>query len=224
MAWTLLPESVTLSFETPQPRSFTLEASKAAVIVVDMQNYFCKGRVLSTIEGTARLLRKARDAGVKVIFVQTVRQPGDEMLPHGVAPQLLDGLEETRILDDISPEEGEFVVRKRGPDPFARTELNDLLLRENILPTVSTIVVAGAWAEVSTNAACLGFSNRHYMTLIPMDCQAAATIEDEARTYAKYSENSYAFTLSSLIDFAPVGMTNSEIVAPPRRYEATRIS
>ena len=94
--------------------------------------------------------------------------------------------------------------------------LEEILQRENILPTESTVIVTGVSAAVCANAACLGFSNRHYMTLVPMDCQAAGTIEDEAAIYHKYSENTYAFTLSTMIEFDPEGMTTREIVEANR--------
>ena len=43
-------------------------------------------------------------------------------------------------------------------------------------------------AAVCAHAAALGFSNRHYMTLIPMDCTAASDVEEEARTYGELRE------------------------------------
>ena len=78
MPWTPLPDVVETLVETPTPKEFTLDPAKTAVVIVDMQNNFCmKGnqRAYDVIEGNVRLLAKAREAGAKVIYVQSVRWP-----------------------------------------------------------------------------------------------------------------------------------------------------
>ena len=217
MAWTPLPEKVTLRFETPTPRPMMLATDKAALVIVDMQNLFCKrdleGRCNAAIGGNVALLEKAREAGVKVIFIQSTRRPDAlEFTRYGLNPMLLEGTWEWEIVEELTPLADEIVMRKYSHDPFARTELDEILLREDIIPGETTVIVTGVSAAVCAYQACLGFSNRHYLTLVPMDCQAASTIEDEARAFNKYSENTFAFTLSSMIEFSPVGMDTRQLV------------
>lgn len=212
MAWQPLPPSVTLTIETPQPKEFTLDASKTAVVVVDMENYFCKNgneRMYDVIAGNVGLLAKARNAGAKVIFIQSVRTPEAlEVTVFGRPPMLLEGTPDVEIVEEIAPLPGEPVVKKYGHDPFARTELDAVLEREGIKEGEWTVLVTGVSAAVCAHACALGFSNRHYMTLIPMDCTAAGTIEEEARTYSQYMGRAYNFdmdfTLSTLVEFVPV--------------------
>lgn len=212
MAWEPLPEKVTLTFTTPKPQAFTLDPAKSALVIVDMQNRFCKGnskRCNDAIEGNVRLLTKAREAGVKVTFIQSIRSMDAlEVTRFGKAPFLVEGTEEVEIVSEISPLPGETVIQKRSHDPFARTELDATLKAAGIRPTETTIIVTGVSAAVCAHAASLGFSNRHFMTLVPMDCQAANTVEDEARIYDQYQQKGYAydmaFTLSTMIEFAPV--------------------
>jgi ureidoacrylate peracid hydrolase len=198
------------------PREFTLDPQNAALVIVDMQERFCSdpsSRSHAAIEGNAVLLAKAREAGVKVIFIQSVRSPDAlEVTVFGREPFLVEGTPETNIVKELTPLPSEIVVKKRSHDPFARTELDEVLQREHILPTQTTVIVTGVSAAVCANAGCLGFSNRHYMTLIPMDCQAAGTVEEEAIIFAKYHENSYAFTLSSLISFSGVPTSTRELI------------
>ena len=198
------------------PHPMMLKTAKTALVIVDMQNLFCKrnpeSRSNAVIEGNVTLLQKARAAGVKVIFIQSTRTPEAlEFTKFGVKPMLLEGTWEWEIVDELKPLPDEIVVRKYSHDPFARTELEDVLLREYILPTDTTIIVTGVSASVCANAATLGFSNRHYMTIIPMDCQASSSVEEEAIIFAKYSENSYAFTLSTMVEFSSAGMTTREL-------------
>jgi nicotinamidase-related amidase len=222
MTWEPLPELVTLTLTTPQPKSFTLDPAKTAVVVVDMENYFCKQmgnpRMYDAIEGNVRLLAKAREAGAKVIFIQSVRTPEAlEVTVFGRPPMLLEGTEDVEIVDEIAPLPGEHVVKKYSHDPFARTELEAVLEREGIKEGEWTVLVTGVSAAVCAHACAIGFSNRHYMTLIPMDCTAAGTIEDEARTYDQYQSRAYNFdmdfTLSTLVSFAPAIEATPELAA-----------
>ncbi len=219
MAWEPLPEKVTLTFTTPTPQAFTLDPAKSALVIVDMQNRFCKGtskRSADAIEGNVRLLAKAREAGVRVIFIQSVRSPDAlEVTAFGKAPFLVEGTPEVEIVDEIKPLPTEIVIQKRSHDPFARTELEATLKREGIIATETTVIVTGVSAAVCAQAASLGFSNRHFMTLVPMDYQAAQTVEDEARIYDQYQQRGYAydmaFTLSTMIEFAPVAVPVAEL-------------
>jgi ureidoacrylate peracid hydrolase len=217
MAWTPLPEKVKLRFETPQPHPMMLKTERTALVIVDMQNLFCnrnpESRSNAVIEGNVRLLEKARKAGVKVIFIQSTRTPDAlEFTKYGKEPMLLEGTWEWEIVKELAPLPDEIVMRKYSHDPFARTELDEILIREEIVPTDTTIIVTGVSASVCANAACLGFSNRHYMTIIPMDCQASSSVEEEAMIFAKYHENSYAFTLSTMVEFTSGGMTTRQLV------------
>jgi ureidoacrylate peracid hydrolase len=229
MPWSLLPEKVTLRLETPTPHPFTLKSDKTALVIVDMQkNIYDRpdSRAYAAIEGNVRLLKKARAAGVPVIFIQNVRKPDSyEFTVFGSKPYMLEGTPETEIIDELAPLPDELVVQKYSYDPFARTELNNLLLSKGILPTDTTVIVTGVSALIDVYSTCVGFKCRHYLTLIPMDCQAAETVEQEARAYLKYiNTNTYAFTLSTMIEFSPAGMTTRDLmdVLPVPNYEWLR--
>jgi ureidoacrylate peracid hydrolase len=216
MVWSPLPAEVTLTIQTPTPKPFTLDPKKSALVIVDMENYFCKElgnpRMFDVIEGNVRLLEKARAAGAKVIFIQSVRTPAAlEVTVFGRKPILLEGTPGVEIVEEIAPLPSETVIKKYSHDPFARFGLDEALDAAGIFPGESTVLVTGVSAAVCAHACALGFSNRHFMTLIPMDATAAGTIEDEARTYAQYQGGGYNFnmdfTLSTLVEFAPAAVS-----------------
>jgi nicotinamidase-related amidase len=143
-----------------------------------------------------------------VIFIQSIRTPEAlEVTVFGRKPMLLEGTEDVEIVSEIAPLSTETVVPKWSHDPFARTSLEDVLAEKGIVAGEWTVLVTGVSAAVCAHACALGFSNRHYMTLIPLDC-TAASIEDEARTYGQYQGGAYNFdmdfTLSTLVEFSPV--------------------
>ncbi len=110
------------------------------------------------------------------------------------------------------------MVLKGGHDPFARTELDAELERLGVSPVDWNVLVAGVGAATCAHACTLGFSNRHFLTLVPMDCTAATTLEDEARIYAQYRSRGYrhniGFTTSELVSFRP-GAQPGETQLPP---------
>jgi nicotinamidase-related amidase len=211
MSWTPLPESVTVTFETPQAREFTLDPAKTLILVVDMENFFCKTgnqRSYDVIEGNVRLLAKAREAGAKVAYVQSVRQVESPEHTYFERPlHLLIGTWNSQIVDEIAPLPGEPVIQKWSHDVWAWHGIEALLEKEGIVAGEWTVLVTGVSAAGCSHAAALGFSNRHYRVLIPMDC-TAATVEAEARTYHQYMGPGYDyyfdFTLSTLVSFAPM--------------------
>jgi nicotinamidase-related amidase len=217
MAWTKLPDVTRITMETPRPLPLTLKSDQTALVVVDMQEWIRDdpaSRYYAAIEGNLRLVEAARAAGVPVFFTQNLRRPDDlEFTVFGREPYLLEGTPGTQILAELAPREHEPVVRKHTIDPFAGTELSRLFLERRLLPTETTVLVTGVSALVSAYSACVGFKCRNYLTVIPMDCQAAGTVEDEARAYLKYvNTNRYAFTLSDMVEFSPAGMATRDIV------------
>ena len=106
-------------------------------------------------------------------------------------------------------------MKKWTHDPWARTELEAVLAEKGIVPEKWTVLIPGVSAAGCAHACALGFSNRHYMTLIPMDCTAAGDVEDEARVYDQYMGQGYnfnmAFTRSDLVTF--------EAGAPPAEQQ-----
>lgn len=211
MAWTPMPDEVTVTIQIPQPKAYTLDPAKTAVVIVDMENYFCKirqnPRMYDPIEGNARLLAKAREAGAKVIFIQSVRSPDAlEFTVFGRPLHIIEGTPDAEIVDELSPLPSEIVVTKRSHDPFNHTRLDDVLVEEGIEPGKWTVLVTGVSAATCARACALGFSHRDYQVLIPIDCTGAGTIEQEAMTFAQYLTPSYSynmdFTRSDLVTFA----------------------
>ena len=210
MAWKPLPEVIEVTLDTPKPETMMLEPKKTCIVVVDMENNFCKRgneRAFDVIEGNARLLAKAREAGAKIIYVQSVRQV--ESPEHTVFKRplhLLVGDWSSQIVDEIAPLPGDTVIQKWGHDVWAWHGLEEELAKEGLIEGETTVLVTGVGASGCAHAAALGFSNRHYETIIPLDC-TASSIEAEARTYHQYMSGGYAynmgFTLSTMVEFQP---------------------
>ncbi|MBX3093310.1 MAG: cysteine hydrolase [Cryobacterium sp.] len=211
--WTPIPENVTVEIALAPPKPVALDPARTALVIVDMQKALCDPgfpryhpRFGSTIAGNRRILDLTRMVGAERIFIKSIRVPNSpEFTVFGAKPKLLVGSPETEIVDELQPIDGEPIVEKYTHDPFARSGLDDLLDEKGIIPGEWSIIVTGVNASVCAHAAVLGFSNRNFHTVVPVDCTASRAIEDEAVTFRQYLSPAYNFnvelTRSDLISF-----------------------
>ena len=166
--------------EVPQyeiTEKIQLDAEKTAVIVVDMQNDFAhpngKLYVPSTkniIEPIKKLLDKARKKNVKIFYTQDWHRKDDVEFgiwgAHAVADTW--GAE---IIEELSPTENDYLIKKLRYDAFFGTPLDHLLR----IFKIENLVIVGTVANICVlhtagSAALLG-----YKVIIPTDGIAALT-------------------------------------------------
>ena len=125
-----------------------IDRDKAALIVIDMQNSFCKADGLvaaigldtsacqAAIGACAQALAAARDAGLPVLFTRYVYESdyadGGVMIEH-LMPELAQvkalqaGTHDADIVSELAPIEGERVIDKNRPSAFFNTDLQSCL-------------------------------------------------------------------------------------------------
>jgi nicotinamidase-related amidase len=169
-----------------------------AVIVVDMQNDFCKAgwtfdqlgidisMYSSMLPRLSRLLTGARDNGVQVIYIQMTVLPNRmsespaqirfnmrlHLASHGATQPLLYTIEDTpgqEIIAELAPEPGDLVVRKYRSSGFWGTNL-DMLLRSN---GIETVIVTGCTTEGCVESTARDAMFKDYYVVLPEDCVAS---------------------------------------------------
>jgi nicotinamidase-related amidase len=150
-----------------------------ALVIVDMQNEFCKpgGKMYlregvdKVIPGLKLLLERSRNAGVQVIFVQSVRyKDSPQFTRFGRPVMLLKGTWGSEFIEELVPRDGEPVVEKNTHDCFFKTRMDQLLEDLRILPATHTVIVTGVGASVCVYHAVIGFHVRDYNVIVPLDC------------------------------------------------------
>lgn len=149
-----------------------------AVLVVDMLEEFVRGRLRAEaaeeiVPRVARLLEAARRLGVPVIHVIDSHVPGVDAEFRLWGPHAVKGSKESRIVEELGPREGDYIVEKRRYDGFVYTDL-DLLLREL---GVDTVIVTGIHTHICVQQTVMGAFYRGYRVIVPVDCVAAASEE-----------------------------------------------
>ncbi|HET9999883.1 MAG TPA: isochorismatase family cysteine hydrolase [Ktedonobacteraceae bacterium] len=175
-----------------------VDVRHTALVVVDMQNDFCKpgwafdqlGIDLSMyppmLPYLARLLTGARDAGVPIIYIQMTTLPGRasdspaqirfnmrlHLASHQATEPLLytiEGSPGQAIISEIEPRPGDLVVRKYRSSGFWGTSL-DMLLRSN---HIETVIMTGCTTEGCVESTARDALFNDYYVVVPEDCVAS---------------------------------------------------
>lgn len=136
----------------------------SAMLIIDMLNDFIKEGGALVVPGAQRILpylqevlQKARSSGLPVIFVADSHLEGDREFQRWPAHALADTWG-GRVVDELAPLAGEYLVRKRRFSAFFGTDL-DLLLREL---DVREVYLGGVLTNICVYATALDAAMRGY--------------------------------------------------------------
>ena len=176
--------------------------SEFAVIVVDMLNDFVTGtlkaeRAPKIISNIQKLLKFARGEGMPVIYANDahLRKIDKEFQLWG--EHAVTGTKGAQVIDELKPEEGDYVISKRRYSGFFGTDL-DLLLREL---GVKSLIVTGIATDVCVQHTVADAYFRGYDVLLPEDSVQAFTDEEHkyGLEYAKRCYNAEILRTDDLI-------------------------
>lgn len=152
--------------------------SHTALLVIDVQNDFCKEECQAMLPRLERLIDTAREAGVYVVYIQNVVLPGglsnspaDTVRRKKFGMKLevtVDGTPGCQIVDEVAPRPGEPVVRKHRMNSFLGTDLDQLLRCRGIESIVCTGVATNGCV---LNTSYAGICQDYYVVVVE-DCVA----------------------------------------------------
>jgi len=166
---------------------FTLDPKHTALIIQDMQNdVIIEGGAFAesgspqhakeqnVVENSAKLADACRAKGVPVIHVHYIVEAGAPGLKLN-AP-LFQGLKEANAMvrgswgaapaDGLEPKEGDYVVEKMRMSGWEGTKLEQLLVGLG----VSSVIVTGAWTNMSIEHTARTGADKGYDMVVPEDC------------------------------------------------------
>jgi nicotinamidase-related amidase len=209
--------------------------ANALLVVVDVQNAFAKagGRnaargevtkaqeeaAAAPIAAIATLLGGARDAGVPVVYIQSVRTHREPLIAVFGFPRILEiGSWDAEIIPEVAPRGCERVVQKFSLDAFHGTRLDEVLRELVPEPTRHQTIVTGGAANVCAWNAVMGFHLRDYWTVVPIDALYGSA---EGHDYAvgQFSSPLYPnifLTTSQQVTFSSAAMPGVRNLVPNR--------
>jgi ureidoacrylate peracid hydrolase len=190
------------------------DIDKSALIIVDMQNDFLHRDgnfshiarehpefsidmpfLVGTIPNVRRLADAFREAGRPVVYLAHVLKPdySDAAFPYwrvGIEPtsgnrtHCVEGTWGAPIIDELTPQEGEHLVAKKGFGGFSNTPLDTVLRNLG----VNTCVVSGVTTCVCVSSTIRGGVEYNYRIILVSDAVAEVdrtTHEAELKTMGR---------------------------------------
>lgn len=194
------------------------------LMVVDMENEFCSpgGKMYSetssrimpgVISAIGGLAKRSRDAGIPVIYIQSLRTLQEpEFTVFGAKPMLEKGTWGVEIVHELKPRRGDRIVQKFSHDPFLKPDLDRLLKKLVPDPTRCCAVVTGGAISVCVYHTIMGFHLRDYWTVVPLDCVY----------YLEEAEKQAALQLVSLGAYPNVFLSRSDLIEVSRVPDGSR--
>lgn len=143
--------------DKPKIEQVTVQPGTTALLILDIEERTCNARrrprCLDSVPKIAALAKKARTAGIAVIYSLTSKGTPKTILPP------------------VTPENGEPIVQS-SVDKFWKTDLDAILKQKKI----KTVIITGTAAHgaVLHTATAAGF--RKYNVILPVDCLSAADL------------------------------------------------
>jgi nicotinamidase-related amidase len=177
-----------------EPEPVTIDASKTAVVIIDMQRDFLEpggfgeslGNDVSLLKRAVApcqaLLSLARRVGMLVIHTREGHRPdlsdapkakverGEPALrigaPGPMGRILIRGEAGHDIVPELYPIDGEPVIDKPGKGAFYATDLHSILQNRGI----ESLIVCGVTTEVCVHTTVREANDRGYRCIVPGDC------------------------------------------------------
>jgi nicotinamidase-related amidase len=175
---------------------------KQALILVDIQNdYFPGGKFeLANPEVTVKNIRKVLDCfrakSYPVIHIQHISLKEN-------APFFVKDSKGAEIYRDVAPISGEYIVQKNYPNSFFKTNLMDILEKENI----SDVVICGMMSHMCIDSTVRGAFELGLNCTLIEDCCTTRDLMFGDKTI--HWENVHYSFMTALSTFSKVIKTNN---------------
>jgi nicotinamidase-related amidase len=166
--------------------------SKIAVLIIDMLKDFleewgalyCK-HCREIVPSIQRLIKESRKRKIPIVYVCDSHPT--KLSDHEFKkwkPHAIRGTKGAEVIDELKPQEGDFIVFKRTYDGFYNTEL-EITLRSL---GVETVIVTGIHTHVCILATATAAFCRGFHVIVPEDCVTTSHPENH-RTRIRYFQS-----------------------------------
>jgi ureidoacrylate peracid hydrolase len=183
-----------------KPHPVEIDLQKAAIVIIDMQNAFLAKGAYSDLLGydirparaaigpIGRISRRARERGVKIIYLYIVHHPGDDgggpnsvhwfkeasMKLHRAHPEFADKLPfpnkwGAKIVNELTPQKGDIVIEKPRYSGFFDTNIRTVLKRYDI----KYLIITGVNSNCCVESTIRDAYHHGYFSILVSDATAA---------------------------------------------------
>ena len=150
---------------------------RPALLIIDFVNGFANpdqfggGNIGEAIEGTRGLLADARALGLPIAYTRVVyaddgSDAGVFTLKAPALTQLTEDAFASQVVDQLTPRDGEYIVRKTQPSAFFGTNLTAWFVSRG----VDTVIVTGCTTSGCVRASVIDSMSYNFRTVVATDC------------------------------------------------------
>ncbi|UHA60724.1 cysteine hydrolase [Metabacillus litoralis] len=144
---------------------------KAALLIIDAQKGFMDSvfDVENAVNIIKNLVDAAREASIPIIYTQEMHRKervdfGRE-LDGSEGIHCLEGTDDVELIDGLSPQNGEYIIKKRRYSCFFATDLEILLKGLD----VNTLIICGFLTDVCVHYTCVDAHQHDYHVKVVYD-------------------------------------------------------
>jgi nicotinamidase-related amidase len=166
----------------------------STLIMIDCQNTYTRGvmaldGVSAALDEAARLLERARSAGIPIIHIQ---HDSGEGSPYDIRAEI------GQIVEQVAPQGDETVIVKQFPNSFVQTELDDRLKAGS----AHNLLLAGFMTHMCVNSTARGAFNLGYAPTVVAGATATRPLPGPAGVVT--SDALQAASLAAIADLFAV--------------------
>ena len=174
------------------------DCGKKAIIIVDMLNDFVTGslkcdRAQRIIPPLMKLIKEARKNNIPVVYSNDAHIRGIDHELKLWGDHAIAGTEGAKVIPELEPEEGDYIVPKRRYSGFYGTDM-DMLLREL---DIDTVILTGMHAHMCVRHTAADAYYRGYNIIVPTDGVDSFT-EEDYQAGLKYLREVYGAVISDV--------------------------
>ena len=150
---------------------------RPALLIIDFVNGFANpdqfggGNIGEAIESTRGLLAEARVLGLPIAYTRVVyaddgSDAGVFTLKAPALTQLTENAFASQVVDQLTPRDGEYIVRKTQPSAFFGTNLTAWFVSKG----VDTVIVTGCTTSGCVRASVIDSMSYNFRTVVASDC------------------------------------------------------
>jgi nicotinamidase-related amidase len=156
-----------------------MESKELAVLVLDMNkdhirnnNPYNSERLRNKISTIKVFLEKTRKYGIPIVYVSDSHRLNDWIFSRSnIKPYAIEGTYGEEIIEELTPNSNDYIIRKRRFSGFYGTDL-DLYLREL---GIKSLLLLGGPTHVSIRYTAVDAYSKRYRVFIIMDCTDSPT-------------------------------------------------
>ncbi|MFZ0346083.1 MAG: isochorismatase family cysteine hydrolase [Nitrososphaeraceae archaeon] len=200
-----------------QSQNKSQDETRLAILVIDMQNDFIKGklksdRVTRIIPNVKQLLENARERHIPIFYCIDEHLPIDTYEMNLWGPHAMKGTEGAEIIDELKPSNEkrtevkakalpteEYVIPKRTYSAFDGTGLDKALRGIYNGKGADTLIITGLHTNICDRHTCYDAFVRGFNIIVPEDGVEAFT-EEEHKSGLEYMKRIYGAKINSVKD------------------------